>query len=289
VLLELPATARLTALQGAGAALVGDEGSIFVNPAGMAPIRHAAMGLSYERSLLGSRLSTGAAALRVGRFHAGFGFMYLDLGGDSVYVPDPALGGDRGIATGDLITAYSALAVGAMSYRRGMLSFGGSVKYLHERVGSGLGSYSAHGLTGSAGMAIAFFDIMAIGVVRENIGGHLTDNAGMRSALPGTTRIGFTINIIDPQGAQRLLTTLDWVHPPGGNSYAAYGLEAGMVAGGVGLIGRAGLASGRAASDRKPWSVGAGIVLRSLQVDYAYQGYDALGTASHRFGVRWVP
>ena len=37
-LLELPASARQMAFQGAYAAVVGDEGSVFVNPAGMAPV-----------------------------------------------------------------------------------------------------------------------------------------------------------------------------------------------------------------------------------------------------------
>lgn len=289
ILLELPATSRQMAFQGAYTAVVGDEGSIFVNPAGMAPIRRTAMGLSYERSAFGTTLSSGAAALRVGRFDAGFGVMYLDFGGDSVIVPDPVFGGDRGLATGQVITAYNALLVGALAYRRGMLSVGGSVKYLREQIGSGGSPYSAQGVTGDLGLAIAVFDIMALGAVVQNIGGSLSSSAGPSTPMPKTVRLGFTINFIDPQGTARFMTTVDWVHPPGGNSYAAFGFEGGVVAGGLGLVARAGVAAGRAPSDRRPFSVGGGLVVKSLRVDYAWQGYRSLGEGAHRFGIRWAP
>jgi len=289
VLLELPGSSRQMAFQGAYAAVVGDEGSIFVNPAGMAPIHRTAMGVTYERSAFGTRLSSGAAALRVGRFDAGLGVMYLDFGGDSVIVPDPAFGGDRGLATGQVITAYNALAVGALAYRRGMISLGGSVKYLREQIGSGSSPYAAHGVTGDLGLAIAVFDIMAIGAVVQNVGGSLSNSTGTRVPMPRTTRLGFTINFIDPQGTARFMTTVDWVNPPGGDSYAAFGFEGGIVAGGVGLVGRAGIAAGRAPGDRQPFSFGGGIVVKSVRLDYAWQGYETLGQGSHRFGLRWVP
>ncbi len=277
------------AFQGAYAAVVGDEGSIFVNPAGMAPIRRTAMGLSYERSVFGTTLSSGAAALRVGRFDAGIGVMYLDFGGDSVIVPDPAFGGDRGMATGQTITAYNALAVGAVAYRRGMISLGGSVKYLREQIGSGASPYAAHGVTGDLGFAIAVFDIMALGAVVQNIGGSLSSSAGTSTPMPRTVRLGFTINIIDPQGTTRFMTTVDWVHPPGGDSYAAFGFEGGVVASGLGIVGRAGIAAGRAPGDRQSVSFGGGLVVKSVRVDYAWQGYTTLGEGSHRFGLRWAP
>lgn len=286
----MPATSRQMAFQGAYSAVVGDEGSIFVNPAGLAPIRRGLVALSYERGLFGTSLSTGSGVLRVGRLHVALGIIYMDFGGDSVIVPDPAFGGDRGLATGELITAYNALAVGAVAYRRGMLSAGASVKYLREQIGSsGASPYAANALTGDVGLAIAVFDIMAIGFTMQNLTGHLTASDGTRAALPRTTRLGYTLNFIDPQGTMRLLTTVDWVHPPGDDSYAAFGFEGGVVTRGVGLIGRAGLAAGRRPGDHKPFSLGAGLVVRSVHVDYAWQSYDQLGVGAHRFDVRWIP
>lgn len=289
ILLELPATSRQMAFQGAYAAVVGDEGSIFVNPAGMAPIRHTALGMSYERGIFGSTLSSGAAALRVGRFDVGVGVMYLDFGGDSVIVPDPAFGGDRGTVSGQVITAYNALVVGALAYRHGMISVGGSMKYLREQIGGGASSYAAQGLTGDLGLAIAVFDIMALGATVQNVAGSLSTSSGASTPMPRTVRLGFTLNFIDPQGTARFMTTMDWIHPPGGDSYAAFGFEGGVVAGGLGIVGRAGVAAGRAPGDRKPFSVGGGLVVKSVRVDYAWQGYATLGEGSHRFGVRWVP
>jgi len=289
VLLELPATSRQMAFQGAYAAVVGDEGSIFVNPAGMAPIHRTALGMSYERSAFGTALSSGAAALRIGRFDAGIGVMYMDFGGDSVIVPDPAFGGDRGLATGELITAYNALAVGALAYRRGMLSVGGSVKYLREQIGSGASPWSAQGVTGDLGLAIAVFDIMAIGAVVQNIGGSLARSSGPSEPMPRTVRLGFTLNFIDPQGTARFMTTMDWIHPPGGDSWAAFGFEGGVVARGLGIVARAGVAAGRLPGDRQPFSLGGGLVVKSVRLDYAWQGYETLAEGSHRFGLRWVP
>ena len=215
--------------------------------------------------------------------------MYLDFGGDSVIVPDPAFGGDRGLATGQIITAYNALVVGALAYRRGMLSVGGSMKYLREQIGSGASPYAAQGVTGDLGLAIAVFDIMAIGAAVQNVGGSLSSASGTRTPMPRTVRLGFTINFIDPQGTARFMTTVDWIHPPLGDSYAALGFEGGIVARGLGIVGRAGVAAGRAPGDRRPFSFGGGLVVKSVRVDYAWQGYATLGAASHRFGIRWVP
>ena len=290
-LLELPASARQMAFQGAYAAVVGDEGSVFVNPAGMAPVRRGAIGISYERGLFGTSLSSGAGVVRVGRFNLGVGMMYLDFGGDSVIVPDPAFGGDRGMATGEMITAYNALLVGSAAYRRGMISVGASVKYLREDIGSGTaGGWSANALTGDIGLAIAVFDIMAIGFTMQNVAGSLTASDTTDYELPRTARLGYTLNFIDPQGTARFMATVDWVHPPGGDSYAALGFEGGVVTGDIGLVGRLGFAAGRIPGDRRPYSLGAGIVVKkNLHVDYAWQAYETLVADAHRFGVRWIP
>ncbi len=288
ILLELPPTPRAAGFAGAYAAVVGDVGSVFVNPAGMAPIRHAALGVSVDQGLLGARMGSAAGALRVGRFTLGFGAMYLDYGGDSVIVPDPAFGGDRGIATGALITAYNALGVGAVAYRRGIFSFGANVKALREYVGDGSPTaYTAEGLTGNVGLAMAFFDIAAFGVVAENVGGRLT-SGGQRLPLPRTMRVGFTLNFVDPQGTGRFLTTFDHVAPPGDDGYWAIGAEGGFVSAGAGILGRLGLATGRAPSDRGPITVGGTLVVRAVHLDYTYQEYRTAGSGTHRFGVRWV-
>jgi hypothetical protein len=291
-ILEIPATARALGLGGAYTAVVGDEGSVFANPAGLAPIRHVALGMSYQRYLFDSYLASAAAALRVGKFDVGVGFNVLDFGQDTVVRPDPSFGGERGIPDpgGAMVSAYNAVAVGAVAYRFGMLSLGANVKYLKEHISiPDTTLYDASGVGFDVGGAAALFDIAALGVVVQNLGHDLRTNTGTRAPLPRSVRVGFALNIMDPQGTPRLLVVTDWVSTRGSSAYWIFGVEGGVVSGGVGLLGRAGIATGRAPSDRRALAFGAGLVFHSVQLDYGYQGFDALGGPTHRFGLRWLP
>jgi len=81
-LLTIPATARSLGLGGAYTAVVGDEGNIFVNPAGLAAISHAALGVSYEKYLFDSYLVSAGVAFRSGEFDLGLGveMLYVERG-----------------------------------------------------------------------------------------------------------------------------------------------------------------------------------------------------------------
>jgi len=290
--LAIPATTRELGLGGAYAAVIGDVGSIFVNPAGLAPIRTVALGLSYQRYLLGSDLVSAGAAFGAGRFVLGVGANLLDYGQDTVYRPDPAFGGDRGLPDpgGAMAGAYSAEAVGSVAYRLGMFAVGVNAKYLKEHVSvPDTALYDASGLGFDAGAALAFFDIAALGVVVQNIGGDLKTNTRTAAPLPRTVRVGFSLNIVDPQGTPRLMVVGDWVSPRGTSSYWAFGVEGGVVADGVGLLGRAGIATGEAPTDQRSLVFGGTLVFHRLQLDYGYEGFSSLGGGTSRFGVRWSP
>jgi hypothetical protein len=291
-LLTIPATARALGLGGAYAAVVGDEGNIFVNPAGLAAIGHAALGVSYEKYLFDSYLVSGGVAFRSGEFDLGVGVEMLNFGSDTVYRPDPLFGGTRGVADpgGAMVGAYNAAAVGAAAWRLGMFSLGGSVKYLKEHMSiPDTTLYDASGFGFTVGGALAIFDIASFGVVVENLGPDLKTTTDTPAPLPRTVRAGFSFNLVDPQFAPRLMVVGDWVSPRGAGSYWIFGVEGGMVSGGVGLLGRAGIATGRAPSDRKSLSLGGGLVYHNLRLDYAYQGFGTLGTATQRFGLMWLP
>jgi hypothetical protein len=291
-ILTIPATARSLSLGGAYTAVVGDEGNIFVNPAGLAAIRHAALGVSYEKYLFDAYLVSGGAAFRSGRFDLGLGVQMLNFGQDTVYRPDPQFGGTRGIADpgGAMVGAYDAAAVGSLAYGVGMFSLGANVKYLKEHMSiPDTTLYDASGVGFDIGGALAIFDIAAFGVVVQNLGPQLKTNTGTPAPLPRTVRAGFALNLVDPQGMPRLLVVGDWVSPRGAKAYWVFGLEGGFVAGGVGLVGRAGIATGQAPSDRKSLALGGGIVYHNLRLDYAYQGFNTLGTGTQRFGLRWLP
>ena len=258
---SLPAllgSVRGAGMGGAGAALVGDAGAIFANPAGLATIHHLAVEGAYESYPAGNTLSTGALALRASRFTWGAG----------------------AAALGPSYTRADLLGVSSLVFRTGLVALGTSVKYARESIGgSRLDAWA-----GDVGLAIAVFDLMALGVSVQNIGGDL--GAGLH--LPRRTRAGFTLNYVDPQGTYRLLTTLEGQWPPGGSAFLILGVESGMVTRGLGLLARAGYVGHSAVTPASPFSGGASIELGRLHLDYAYRADDALG-ARHRVGLRWTP
>lgn len=281
IVAALPGTTRSAGLGGAGVALVGDAGAVFANPAGIATIRHLSIEGSYERYLAGTAVSSAALALRVGRVTWGFGAMTLDYGTEPEIVPDPATGGRRGMATGASFHPYEALAVSSLVLRRGLIALGISAKYNRQQIGS----VARDAWAGDAGLAIAVFDIAALGLSVQNFGGDLSAGA----TLPRLTRLGLTLNYTDPQGVYRLLTTLEAQWRADRAPMLIQGVEGGLVRGGVGLVGRVGYATRPAVTDASRLTFGGGVVMGRLQVDYAFQGYQALGGGTHRVGVRWTP
>jgi hypothetical protein len=281
VLTALPGSTRSAALGGAGVALVGDAGAMFDNPAGIATIHHLSIEGSYEPYLAGTAITTAGLALRVGRLTWGFGAQALDYGSEPEIVPDPATGGRRGVPTGASFHPYEALATTSVVYRRGLAAFGITTKYDRQQIGSEMSDAWA----GDIGMSIAVFDIMALGVSVQNLGGDL----GAGALLPRRTRAGLTLNYTDPQGTFRLLTTLEGQWTRDHRAVLVQGVEGGIVTAGVGLVGRIGYATRPAVTDASRLTFGAGVVLGRLALDYAFQGYDVLGGGTHRVGLRWTP
>lgn len=281
ILTILPGSTRSAALGGAGAALVGDAGAMFANPAGIATIRHLSIEGSYEPYLAGTAVSAAALAVRVSRVTWGFGAQVLDYGAEPVIVPDPATGGRRGMATGASFHPYEALAAASLVYRRGFAALGVTAKYDRQQFGGEVSDAWA----GDVGLAIAVFDIMAVGVSVQNLGGDL----GGEALLPRRTRAGVTLNYTDPQGTFRLLTTLEGQWTRDRRAVLIQGLEGGIVVSGVGLIARLGYATRPAVTDASRVTFGGGVVLGRLAMDYAFQAYDVLGGGTHRVGLRWTP
>ena len=281
VLAAVPASTRATALGGAGVALVGDAASLFANPAGLATVRRVALEAGYERYIGGAALSVAAMAIRFGHFNWGLGAQTLDYGSEPEIIPDSSTGGRRGTPTGALFSAVDVLAATSVVYRHGLLAFGASAKYARQAIGGAASDTWA----GDVGMALAVFDIMAFGMAVRNLGGDF----GTGARLPRRAAVGLTLNYTDPQGTFRLLTTgeVQW----GEGTTWILGAEGGIVTGGlagVGLVGRVGLAKRPADVTASPVSFGAGVVVGRLQVDYAYRGFESLGT-THRVGLRWTP
>jgi hypothetical protein len=257
---SLPVSTRSAGLAGAGVALVGDAGSVFANPAGLATIHRIALEGSYEEHPGGTILSA-AAAVRVGQFDYGLAAQALR--------PPPASA-----------AATDVLALSALVFRYGMIAVGTSLKYVRQ----GVAAPQVDVWAGDAGVAIALFDILALGASVQNLGGDL----GAGAHLPRRTRVGFTMNYVDPQGSVRLLTTLEGQWPEGRPAVLVAGAEAGLfTGGGIGIVARVGVSGRASATDVSPVAVGAGVALGRLQFDYAYRSYAAPTGAMHRFGARW--
>ena len=160
-----------------------------------------------------------------------------------------------------------------------MIALGTSLKYVRQ------GAVAPQNETwaADAGVAIALFDIFALGVSVQN----LDTKFGTGTRLPRRTRFGFTMNYVDPEGSARLLTTLEGQWLEGRSAVLVAGVEGGIVAGGIGLIARVGV-SGQSSSDASPVALGAGVALGRLQFDYAFRSYDAPSGVVHRFGLRWA-
>lgn len=284
VLASLPGSTRSAGMGGAGVALIGDAGALFANPAGVAAIHHLALEASFEPYVAGTTYSAGAVAVRAGRLAWGFGAQVLDYGSEPVIVPDSGLGGRRGIPTGATFTASDILATSAVVYRRGLMAAGVAVKYARDQIGG----WSADTWGGDVGVALAIFDIFALGVAVQNLGGDFGP-AGGGARLPRRTRAGFTMNYVDPQGTYRLLTTIEGQWPVDGPAQLASGVETGIVTGGVGLVGRVGFVTRSPTSAASRWSLGGGVELRHMHLDYAYQSLALLGGGTHRVGIRWAP
>src|SRR6266516_4178982 len=257
VLAVLPGSARAAGMGGGGA------GAIFANPAALATIHHLAVEGSYESFPSGSTLSIGALALRVNRFTWGAG----------------------AAAFGPSYTSADLLGVSTLVFRTGLGAPGATAKYARETVGGA----RVDPWAGDVGLAIAVFDLMALGVSVQNIGGDFGPAAGGLH-LPRRTRAGFTLNYVDPQGTLRLLTTLEgqWPAAGGGSAFLVLGLESGVVTRGMWVLGRIGYVGHSTATTASPFTAGASVELGRLHLDYAYRADDALG-ARHRMGVRWMP
>jgi len=244
---------------------VGDAGAVFSNPAGIATIRHLSLEGAYQHGADGTAFGSGALALRAGRLSWGFGAAALDT-------------------AGALYRARDVLGVAALVFRASFIALGSSIKYVRE--GEASGSSTADAWAGDAGLAIALFDIMALGVSVQNIGGDFGTGG---AHLPRRTRAGFTLNYVDPQGTYRLLTTVEGQWPDAGAAFVVVGVEGGVVTRGVGLIGRTGYAGRSGAGAASPFSFGGSVELGRLHLDYAYRALDPPTGDTHRFGLRWTP
>lgn len=250
---------RAAGLNGAGAALVGDAAAVFSNPAGLATISHIALAGEYQVVAPERRQLMGAFAWRLRQFDFGAGVRYLDGSGED----------------------HDLLGAGTLIYRFGMIAFGGSAK-MARRVADGV---EERGLSGDLGFALAVFDIMALGFAVQNVGGNWDGQSAL--AMPRFTRLGFTMNYVDPQETFRLLSTIELQWAEGRGTRTVIGAEGGMVlSNAVGVIGRAAYGARPDGLLQPRFTYGVSVALTRLTVDYAFEPVVDGVSSTQRIGVR---
>ncbi|MGH7589941.1 MAG: hypothetical protein ACREL2_00765 [Gemmatimonadales bacterium] len=264
VVLVLPASVRFAGLGGAGVPVIGDAGSVFVNPAGLAAVPHLSIEGAFDRYAGTATQSMAAVALRVGQFDFG-------AGAHSVRFGDTAATRDNLVYTGTGV------------FRFGLIALGGSVKYVSVTDSA---RQVSSAVTGDVGTTIAIFDILALAVSVQNLGQHALANGGLD--LPTTTHAGVTFNFVDPQGTLRLRGILESAWSQRGPRRTVIGAEAGVSVGGVTLTARAGFGAQPEGSGASEQSYGATIGLRRVKLDWAYQRRTVLGSDVERIGFRWT-
>jgi hypothetical protein len=261
----LPPSTRSAAMAGVGVALVGDAGSVFINPSGLATIKVLSLEGAFSPMPAGANLWQGAGAFRVGQFNFGAGAAYLLLPDTSAY-------------------ADNVTWVGSADYRYGLLALGLSGRYVSVTDTSGQVNRA---FTTDAGFTIAVFDIMALAVSVQSVGNKNISGLGVE--LPTATHFGYLLNFVDPQGTGRLLGTIEWVWTEGQSTRFLVGVEGGAVLNGVGVVLRTGYGPPPLGSGGGRWTVGGGVVLGRLGLDYSYQAKNLFGDAVHSFGLRLTP
>ena len=263
-ILRLPVSVRAAGLGGAGVGLSGDASSVFINPSGLATIRHIAIEGTIQRYGDGTWETMGAGAFRLLQFDFGGGYHYMRFNDSS--------------ATKDNFSW-----AGSGVYRFGIIALGSSVRYVSEQDSSGAVRRSA-GIDG--GIGLHFFDLMTLAFAVRNLGQWSVN--GKPLDMPVSSRLGFTFNFVDPQESARLLGTMEVAWTKGEPRRTMLGLEAGVVIADVGIVARAGYGARPEDPSDKKASLGGSLVLTRATIDYAWQPHAGFGGDAHRLGLRFT-
>lgn len=290
--LALAPSPRATALGGAYAAgAPGDPFALFHNPAGIAgpgpAVRDGAdgwvLGGAY-RAHVGDAVSGSLAARFAAPGGAGaVAVRYLDYGEVEEIVPDPAFGGERGMATGARVRGTEVALSTAYALEAGPLALGAGL----DLVRTDLAGLDDVAVAGAAGARVGLWHgRLAVGAAVQNLGADA--GPGRDAPLPRTYRGGVAL-ALEQATRVRVRIAAD-AAGPWDRIRPALGAEVGLVGtDGVVLEARVGWDGSVDAGDAlAEWSYGGGLVLGVLVIDYAYRGVGVLGEA-HQVGVRYRP
>ena len=278
VVLSLPASAR--AAGGGDAAPFATDASALFYGAQHLPLGRAAA-VSAGTWIGDAQLATLAYAMPWRGSVIAAGIQSLDYGSADEIIPDPLTGGKRGTATGGRVGGSELAATLGHKQQLGRLRFGIAVTYVRQQVAD----LSASALTMSVAQGITMrgwdvdFSIEHGGAPRGN-------PARRTLSLPVTVRGGIATPAYS-LGGSTWCGVVELRRTDREGSTSVMGVEGAFKTGAGWELQVRG--AGLAYSDemaRAPWSAGGSAVRGEWSLDYAYQGYGALG-AVHRMGVTW--
>jgi hypothetical protein len=287
ILLTLPAGSRALGLGESWDAVADDESALFYNPAQLARVRALAVGGSLQNYVASTTLGAFAVALPLGHGTVGFGLQVLDYGSADEIVPAEGSNGQVGMPTGSTVTAQDmafTLGYGIAFGSRHELRLGVALKYAREEVAS----YSGGAMAGDVGAAFTLPNGWDVSAALQHLGSKLA-LASVSAPLPLTWRAAVAAPMVRAD-AFTLRPMAEARQVSGSDVTGVLGAEGTWRTGtsGTVLSARAGYAFRGSTDARAPFTAGAGITLGRLQVDYAYEGFDLIGGATNRVGVRFA-
>ena len=287
IFLTLPTSARALALGDAYGAIANDEGALFYNPAQLAQVRSVTGGGSLQRYIAETTLGAFAIAAPIGRGTVAVGMQLLDYGSAEEYVPAEGSAGQQGVPTGGRVSAQDlALMVGyGMAFgERHALRAGVTVKYARQHVAN----YSGGAAAADVGVAYSLRSGWELAGAMQQLGSNLT-LASVTAQLPWTWRVDAASPVLrgDRYTLRGLVEARQWSGGLATGVLAAEGTWRDGTTGAV-LAARAGYALRGSGDDRSPMTLGGGVTLGRFTVDYAYEGFELLGGATHRVGIRYA-
>lgn len=277
VVLALPASAR-AAGAGDAAPLAMDASALFYGSENLPVTR--AVSASAGTWIGGAQFSTLAVAMPVRGTTFGVGLQSLDYGSADEIIPDPLTGGARGTATGNRVSASEFAITAAAGRRAGAWRVGVAGTFVSQQIAEATGHTT--GVDAGAGVTLRGWDLSASA---QHLGGMLQLGV-VRSPLVRTYR-GAVATPAWQAGRSSLRGVAECRSVDGEGTLALLGGE-GKWEGAAGwqLSLRGAVVSQSVATVRAPWSTGGSAARGDWSLDYAYQGFGALG-AVHRMGVTW--
>ncbi len=278
VVLTLPASAR-AAGGGDAAPFVSDAAALFYGAQHLPNDRSAS--LSAGTWIGDVQLATLAYSTPWRRRVIAVGVQSLDYGSVDEVIPDPLADGTRGTATGGRVSGSELAASVGLAQTMGRSRTGVAVTYVHQQVADL--SASAVTMSASHGITMGAWDL---DLSAEHGGAPAGNPAQRHLTVPFTTRLSVATPSWSLAGSRwRGIAEYRRANREGSTSVIG---AAGAFATGAGwmLEVRGAGVSYSDATARARWSAGGSAARGAWSLDYAYQGFGALG-AVHRMGVSW--